>query len=84
MPAAPRSTDFDHQLARAGRLLLEGHVAEARAASERVLALRPRLAAAHRILGLCLRQEGDVAGAEASFRAGLKLDRDDPARRPGR
>ncbi len=47
--------------------------------TERLLALRPRSAAAHRLLGLCLRQQGDVAGAEASLRAGLKLDRGDAA-----
>ena len=71
--------DVDDQLVQAGRLVQEGRFAEARAASERLLALRPRLAAAHRILGLCLRQQGDVAGAEACLRTGLKLDRGDPA-----
>ena len=79
MPTAPRSTDLDDQLAQAGRLVHEGRIAEARAMSERLLALKPRLAAAHRILGLCLRREGDLPGAEASFRNGLKLDRGDPA-----
>ncbi len=78
MTAAPPMAECDDQLARAGRLSGEGRIAEARALSERVLASRPRLVAAQRLLGLCLRRQGNLAGAESCFRAGLKLERGDP------
>ena len=66
------------QLETAARLLSTNRTAEARAAIERLLAAKPRFAEAHRLLGVCLHQEGDLARAEAAFRAGLKLDRANP------
>ncbi len=81
-PVTVRSADLEDQLDRAHQLLRDGRIDEARATAERLLAARPRLAAAHRILGLCLRRQGDSAGAEARLRAGLKLDRGAPSLAP--
>ena len=66
------------QLDVATQLLTAGRTTEARAAVEAVLAAKPKLAEAHHLLGLCLHQLGDLPGAEAALRAGLKLDRANP------
>ncbi len=66
------------QLEAAAELLHAGRLSEARAAVELVLAARPKLAEAHRLLGLCLHRQADLPGAEAAFRAGLRHDRANP------
>ncbi len=63
----------------AAQLLADGRAEEARVLAERMTAAKPRSADANRILGLCLQQLGDSAGAEAAFRAGLKGGRGNAA-----
>jgi tetratricopeptide (TPR) repeat protein len=71
----PPSPDPNAPLAHAAHLLQQRRPLEARALIERFLAERPRVAEAHRLLGVCLHQTNNAQGAEAAFRAGLKLER---------
>jgi Flp pilus assembly protein TadD len=59
----------------ASRLLREGRRAEAVAALRVLITLVPRLAEAHRLLGVALGEMGEVAGAELAYRTALSLDR---------
>ncbi len=58
----------------AGRLLACGRAADALPLVERALAERPGAADVHHLLGLCRQGVGDVAGAEAAFRAARTRD----------
>ncbi|HLZ84610.1 MAG TPA: tetratricopeptide repeat protein, partial [Caulobacteraceae bacterium] len=58
----------------ASRLLQEGRRAEAVAALRVLITMAPRLAEAHRLLGVGLGEMGDLAGAEAAYRTALTLD----------
>lgn len=56
------------------RLLREGRRAEAAAALRVLIIMAPRLAEAHRLLGVVLGEMSDLAGAEAAYRTALALD----------
>lgn len=74
-PTTPPPFELQNRLQAASDLLREGRRHEA-AASLRVLtAVAPRLAEAHRLLGVALAELSDLAGAEAAYRAALALDR---------
>ncbi len=71
--------DIRPQLAEAFDALTEGRGDDAARIANLVLSARPRTAQAHRILGLCHLQTGDLPAAEAALRAAQKLDRADEA-----
>jgi tetratricopeptide (TPR) repeat protein len=58
----------------ASRLLREGRRAEAVAALRVLLTMAPRLAEAHRLLGVALGEMSELAGAEAAYRTALSLE----------
>jgi tetratricopeptide (TPR) repeat protein len=62
------------RLQTASRLLQEGRRAEAVAALRVLIAIAPRLAEAHRLLGVAMGETGELAGAEAAYRTALALD----------
>lgn len=62
------------RLQTASRLLQEGRRAEAAAALRVLIAMAPRLAEAHRLLGVALGETGDLAAAEEAYRTALALD----------
>ena len=75
--AARPSIAPEEQLTRlhiVSRLLQEGRRAEAVAAARVLIAMAPRLAEAHRLLGVALGETGELAGAEAAYRTALALD----------
>ena len=58
----------------ASRLLREGRRAEAVAALRVLINMAPRLAEAHRLLGVGLGEMSELAGAEIAYRTALSLD----------
>ena len=62
------------RLQTASRLLRDGRRAEAIAALRVLVAMAPRLAEAHRLLGVGLGEMSDLPGAEAAYRTALSLD----------
>ncbi len=62
------------RLVTVSHLLRDGRRAEAAAALRVLITMAPRLAEAHRLLGVALGEMGDVAGAEAAYRTALSLD----------
>ena len=58
----------------ASRLLKEGRPAEAVAVLRVLIAMAPRLAEAHRLLGVALGETGNLAGAEEAYRTALALE----------
>ena len=58
----------------ASRLLREGRRAEAVAALRVLITMAPRLAEAHRLLGVALGEMSELAGAEIAYRTALSLD----------
>jgi tetratricopeptide (TPR) repeat protein len=73
------ASDPKSQLAQAFGAYSHGRTDEAARLAETILRTKPRMAEAHRVLGLCRAQSADLAGAEDSLRTALKLDRADPA-----
>ncbi len=66
--------DQQARLEAASRLLRDGRRAEAAAALRVLLAMAPRLAEAHRLLGVALGEMSELAGAEAAYRSALALE----------
>jgi tetratricopeptide (TPR) repeat protein len=63
------------RLRTASTLLKEGRRAEAVAALRVLIAMAPRLAEAHRLLGVALGELSELPAAEAAYRTALALDR---------
>lgn len=62
------------RLETASRLLRDGRRAEAVAALRVLITMAPRLAEAHRLLGVALGELGELAGAEAAYRTALSIE----------
>jgi tetratricopeptide (TPR) repeat protein len=75
-PASTATNPADHvrRLQLAGELLRQGRRAEAIAVLRVLIAEAPRLAQAHRLLGVALSETGDPMGAETALRGALALD----------
>jgi tetratricopeptide (TPR) repeat protein len=67
------------ELNRAWELIRSGRPQEARSLLAAVVAQQPRLAEAHRLLGMACRMMGVSADAEAAFRAAIAADKKNPA-----
>jgi tetratricopeptide (TPR) repeat protein len=78
MIVSPQATiPPDEQFTRlqtASRLLREGRRAEAAAALRVLIAMAPRLAEAHRLLGVALGEMSELPAAEAAYKAALAHD----------
>ncbi len=61
--------------AAARQALQAGAVLQARAMLDALLQAEPRFAAARQLLGVCLAQMGDLAGAERELRHAVSLDK---------
>jgi Flp pilus assembly protein TadD len=73
-PAAQRtSSNVDTLLSDAGALVQAGKLAEAEAATRKILTTNPRNAEAHSLLGVILDQRGATADAEKEYAAALRL-----------
>src|SRR3954453_18253473 len=72
---APQRTtsNDDTMLSEAGALVQAGRLAEAEAATRKVLTSHPRNAEAHSLLGVILDQRGATADAEKEYSAALRL-----------
>src|SRR6188474_927071 len=71
---AQRTTsNADTLLSDAGALVQAGRLAEAEAATRRILTTHPRNAEAHSLLGVILDQRGATAEAEKEYGAALRL-----------
>src|ERR1700679_2359974 len=76
-PSASPSVSPQEQYTRletVSRLLREGRRAEAAAALRVLISMVPRLAEAHRLLGVALGEMSELVGAEAAYRTALSLD----------
>jgi Flp pilus assembly protein TadD len=62
------------RLETASRMLREGRRAEAAAALRVLIAMAPRQAEAHRLLGVALGEMSELTGAEAAYRTALSID----------
>ena len=74
--AASNLADHMAQLQFASGLLQQGERGEAIARLRALIAAAPKLAHAHRLLGVALEEMGDLLGAEASFRKALAAEPD--------
>src|SRR5215212_9579257 len=72
---APQRTspNVDTMLSEAGALVQAGRLAEAEAATRKILTSHPRNAEAHSLLGVVLDQRGATADAENEYAAALRL-----------
>src|SRR3954454_10293866 len=74
VPAAQRtSSNVDTMLSEAGALVQAGRLAEAEAATRKILTTHPRNAEAHSLMGVILDQRGATAEAEKEYAAALRL-----------
>src|SRR5580658_787699 len=74
--AASNLADHMAQLQFAGSLLQQGKRDEAISRLRALVAAAPKLAHAHRLLGVALEETGDLLGAETAFRKALAAQPD--------